>query len=68
MCDELMFSKTYRSEDDSSPYDLNDRPIKRRKMKYRKPSKKELIDALEIHNDGYLDLEDRPFNSVDGGE
>jgi len=37
-------------------------------MKYRKPSKKELIDALEIHNDGYLDLEDRPFNSVDGGE
>jgi len=68
MSDEVMFSKTYRSEDDFSPYDLNDRPIKKRKMKYRKPSKKELIDALEAHNDGYLDLEDRPYNSMDDGE
>ena len=49
----LMFGKTYTTDEEwyeDIPRILN--PPK--KSKRRKPSKKELLDALEEHNDGYI--------------
>ena len=49
--DTLMLSKTYQPEDNWS----DDSPsVKKERVKRRKPSKKELLDALEEHADGYI--------------
>ena len=47
-----MLSKTYKDDDwasDTDPYDLKPKLTKKR----RRPSRKEVLDALEEHNDGY---------------
>ena len=60
--DTLMLSKTYHPEDDWS----DDSPsVKKERVKRRKPSKKELLDALEEHNDGYINDQ---ADEVDRGE
>ena len=49
-----MFGKTYKDtqwERDDSPYDLSVRPQKR---KTKRRSKKEVLDSLEEHADGYI--------------
>ena len=70
MADEiLMFGKTYRSEDDWSD-DGDVKPVRKsqhQKRRFRKVSKKQRLDLLEEHNDGYIN-EDRPYNSMDDGE
>ena len=53
-----MLSKTYREwerEDDGKWIDPA--PTKKRKAKKQRPSKKELLDSLEEHNDGYIPTE-----------
>ena len=60
----LMFGKTYTTDEEwyeDIPHILN--PTK--KVKRRKPSKKELLDSLEEHNDGYTD---DPDYEMDRGE
>ena len=47
-----MLSKTYKDDDwasDSDAYELKPKLTKKR----RRPSRKEVLDALEEHNDGY---------------
>ena len=53
----LMFSKTFRSEDwvDREP---TIKPIKKKKTGLKPASKKQLLDLLEEHNDGYPSYDD----------
>ena len=64
----MIFGKTYRPEDDDldtgeQATPLPSFPLKKLK-KNKKLSKKQLLDALEEHNDGYI-YEDRSDHSMD---
>lgn len=62
----LTFSKTYKLDDDWAGSDLYEpQPVKKRKTRARKLSKKELLDALEEHNDGYIYEDRSPYNLDD---
>ena len=50
-----MFGKTYRDDwDNETDQTTATMPRAPRNPKRRTPSKKELLDALEEHNDGYI--------------
>ena len=60
----LYFSKTNRTEEEWLTEVM---PVKKKKPHIKKLSKKQLLDALEEHNDGYI-YEDRKYHHLDDGE
>ena len=52
--DTLMFSKTYRNDDDWTADPAEVKHHRGKKKRRIPPSHKELLDALEEHGDGYI--------------